>query len=440
MVGVRVRPADVAVLVLAIAFGTLPWPLLVRPAAAKDGPTPTPVPNGEIHHYHLDHLGSPQMVTDGAGTPIRWMRYTPYGEVTRWGGASTTAFTEQDGREFTGYDTEPASGLQYAGARFYDPTLALFLSHDPKREFASPYTYTNWDPVNATDPTGAEISLLTLALIGFFVGFAANAIQAGVNGASIGDAFRAGAIGGAIGFVSAPLGAFVLSEGIAPLLQHLTSLSLQQAREAAGTALLVGSLGQAGYGISQGDYTGAIGLGLSAGIGLALAQGAREAGGAAQKGGGGSGTDRLDQQLCGASRCDPNSRYDITDNPLVRGLRSRFEATYGETGQGTILLVPGREINDYRGYFQSRGREFLIRIRNTLTGRLDFIQTLGHELSHAAQLQAFGPLAYVLAYDESVRYLNRPLEFGAEHIGRQFATSLTGIYAPETNPYRLLSK
>jgi RHS repeat-associated protein len=44
--------------------------------------------------------------------------------------------------------------LHYYGARFYDPRLASFLTHDPVREHANPYAYVGWNPVSRTDPTG----------------------------------------------------------------------------------------------------------------------------------------------------------------------------------------------------------------------------------------------------------------------------------------------
>jgi RHS repeat-associated protein len=40
------------------------------------------------------------------------------------------------------------------GARFYDPRLASFLTHDPVREHANPYAYVGWNPVSRADPSG----------------------------------------------------------------------------------------------------------------------------------------------------------------------------------------------------------------------------------------------------------------------------------------------
>jgi len=85
-------------------------------------------------------------VTDARSQPVVQVRYLPYGGVRgRFDAAGTplggdcTALPSC--REFTGYDTEPVSGLQYAGARFYDPGVGSFLTHDPARQFASPYSY-----------------------------------------------------------------------------------------------------------------------------------------------------------------------------------------------------------------------------------------------------------------------------------------------------------
>jgi RHS repeat-associated protein len=122
--------------------------------------TATPTPPGGITgvlHYHYDHLGSVQVITDADGVPFAYIRYKPYGEIRgRWGADSCG-----DGaycHEFTGYDTEPISGLEYAVARVYDPTLGMFLTHDPIRNYPNPYSYVGWDPMNQTDPTGMDNS------------------------------------------------------------------------------------------------------------------------------------------------------------------------------------------------------------------------------------------------------------------------------------------
>ena len=95
------------------------------------------------------------------------------------------------------------SGLQYANARVYDPQLGLFLSHDPARQFASPYTYTNWNPVNAVDPSGAFVAeLITAMIVAAAVSAAVNTVVAAAQGmplGQIGKAALTGAISGAVG-------------------------------------------------------------------------------------------------------------------------------------------------------------------------------------------------------------------------------------------------
>jgi RHS repeat-associated protein len=80
----------------------------------------------------------------------RQIRYTPYGQIR----GGSTCGSDGSCREFTGYDTEPISGLEYAVARVYDPALGMFLTQDPMRQYPNPYAYVSWDPLNRTDPTG----------------------------------------------------------------------------------------------------------------------------------------------------------------------------------------------------------------------------------------------------------------------------------------------
>jgi hypothetical protein len=39
------------------------------------------------------------------------------------------------------------------------------LTHDPARLFGSPYTYTGWDPINLTDPSGAFVGELIAGIV-----------------------------------------------------------------------------------------------------------------------------------------------------------------------------------------------------------------------------------------------------------------------------------
>ncbi len=167
-----------------------------RTATPTQTPTATPTPGMTgLYHYHLDHLGSVQAITDQTGgPPIQQIRYKPYGEVRLRLNATYNQY------EFTGYETEPTSGLEYARARFYDPTLGMFLTHDPARQFASPYTYTNWNPTNETDPTGACIwdgCIVEIAIVLAVLSVIAVGIDAYVRTGDVGAAAKASALASA---------------------------------------------------------------------------------------------------------------------------------------------------------------------------------------------------------------------------------------------------
>jgi RHS repeat-associated protein len=203
VVGIVVRRGPAVALALLCAVGTLPWPLAVAPppALAGGGGSGT-----VIYHHHVDHLGSTQVVTSLTGTIVQQIRYQPYGGVRgRWdaNGTPTLGSVTGVGREFTGFQNEINSGLEYAGARYYDPELGSFLTHDARRQFASPYSYGGGDPVNWTDPDGDFfLELIGIILASAFASAAINTVIAAAQGlplSAIGRAAIGGAVAGAVG-------------------------------------------------------------------------------------------------------------------------------------------------------------------------------------------------------------------------------------------------
>jgi RHS repeat-associated protein len=262
VVGVAVRHGHVIGVVIVFGLSALPWPLMLRPlgpAAAEAQSVPWLV------HFHVDHLGSTQVVTKSDGTVFEQVRYRAYGEVrghyTDAGGSLTDCADDRYCHEFTQYDTEPMSQLEYAGARYYDPQFGVFLTHDPARQFASPYAYGPWDPVNGTDPNGAVFGIDDLIIafaVGFAIGFTVTAIQAGINGASLGAALKAGLISGAIsGGLGAGLG--LVGAGIAALNSPAISLAYNLVLTGAST-----------YGAVESFRSGNYVLGAAAVVGVAF--------------------------------------------------------------------------------------------------------------------------------------------------------------------------
>jgi RHS repeat-associated protein len=58
---------------------------------------------------------------------------------------------------YTGHELDAETGLNYAGARYYDSAIARWMSVDPLASSFpshSPYNYVMGDPMRLTDPTG----------------------------------------------------------------------------------------------------------------------------------------------------------------------------------------------------------------------------------------------------------------------------------------------
>jgi RHS repeat-associated protein len=116
------------------------------------GPGPVPPPT---RYYHFDALGSPVAATDEQGNVIWRERYEPYGDRI-----DQPAAAQANTRWHTGHVQDPETGLVYAGARYYDPTLGRFLSIDPKGpspdslHSVNRYSYANNNPYKYVDPDG----------------------------------------------------------------------------------------------------------------------------------------------------------------------------------------------------------------------------------------------------------------------------------------------
>ena len=109
-----------------------------------------------IHVTHVDHLGSPRLVTKSDGTLESSQKYTPYGETLDLSNPLVA-------KGFTNHEQTDPSGLIYMQARFYLPMYGRFASPDPARDqhFEETqswniYSYVQNSPVMMLDPNGME--------------------------------------------------------------------------------------------------------------------------------------------------------------------------------------------------------------------------------------------------------------------------------------------
>ena len=108
--------------------------------------------------YLKNHLGSTMLVYGTGGTSGGLKAaydYRSFGEQITLTAPPTGKVTEN----FTGKERDDETQLNYFGARYLDPMLGMWISVDPKRQFASPYLYAGngMNPVNVVDPDGNRV-------------------------------------------------------------------------------------------------------------------------------------------------------------------------------------------------------------------------------------------------------------------------------------------
>ncbi len=115
-------------------------------------------PNAKTVYTTNDHLGSPRINTDATGQVISRHDYHPFGEeIARTGYGSDTIR-----KQFTGYERDNESELDFAEARMYNPMHGRFTAVDPVFESIVPsmpqsmnrYTYVLNNPLLFIDPDG----------------------------------------------------------------------------------------------------------------------------------------------------------------------------------------------------------------------------------------------------------------------------------------------
>ena len=148
---------------------------------------PTGKEEKKQYFYFQDHLGSNTYITDLNGDIAQYSAYTPYGEMFR-------EYRNITPYRFNGKELDTETGLYYYGARYYNPSTALWLGVDPlasKYPGVSPYVYCVGNPVKYVDPDGRVVGIAKInASIGGGVGFAISGrIECGIAFDEYGSTF-----------------------------------------------------------------------------------------------------------------------------------------------------------------------------------------------------------------------------------------------------------
>jgi len=106
---------------------------------------------GTLYFYHLDHLGTPQVMTDENGEVVWKADYQPFGTVDVIAGDVENPF------RFPGQYYDNETGLHYNWHRYYDPSSGRYLRPDPLGFLGGDinlYAYVQNNPVSLIDPLG----------------------------------------------------------------------------------------------------------------------------------------------------------------------------------------------------------------------------------------------------------------------------------------------
>jgi RHS repeat-associated protein len=164
-----------------------------------------------------DRLGGPVIGATRQSSVLWRESYTPFGELLDDPPAN------RDEAGFTGHIRDHATGLTYAQARYYNPVIGRFLSHDPVGfadmggdwRYFNRYAYAFNNPASYTDPNGMCPNCITGGIgagVGGLIGGGAALVAEltddtpGVSAGRIAAGAGKGAIvGGVTGFTGNPV-------------------------------------------------------------------------------------------------------------------------------------------------------------------------------------------------------------------------------------------
>lgn len=124
-------------------------------------------PIQQVSYLTTDHLGTPRIITNENGVVTSRKDSMAFGgeaiSSQRVGGPTGNGYNPSNVRQdYTGYEKDSESGLEFAQARQYNSMHGRFTSVDPLNESGitgnpqtfNRYAYVSNDPLNSVDPSG----------------------------------------------------------------------------------------------------------------------------------------------------------------------------------------------------------------------------------------------------------------------------------------------
>ncbi|MFN0140053.1 MAG: BPSL0067 family protein [Pyrinomonadaceae bacterium] len=130
-------------------------------------------PTQQVSYLTTDHLGSPRVITNENGIVTNRKDFSAFGEETVTAQRTEALKYQPDSvrKDYTGYEKDEESGLEFAQARYYNAQHGRFTSVDPLTASATirnpqtfnRYSYVINSPYKFTDPLGLKLSSGTCA-------------------------------------------------------------------------------------------------------------------------------------------------------------------------------------------------------------------------------------------------------------------------------------
>jgi RHS repeat-associated protein len=119
----------------------------------SDMPLATVRPTDTVYYYHTDHINTPRVMTNSAGTVAWQAAYHGFGHAEVDGASTIT-----NNIRFPGQYFDAETNLHYNWNRYYDPRTGRYLTPDPigLEGGIDPYVYAENRPVNLVDSEGLD--------------------------------------------------------------------------------------------------------------------------------------------------------------------------------------------------------------------------------------------------------------------------------------------